>query len=79
MASLTNAFVRRGRKIIGIGWNYRLHVAELGSTLPNKPLFFLKPTSSYVQEPLPIVIPSEVGSIHHEGKAYLTCSPREVF
>jgi acylpyruvate hydrolase len=54
-----------GKKIIGVGSNYRSHIQEMGGRIPTDPVFFLKPTSSYVLEPNPIRIP-EGHEIHHE-------------
>ncbi|KAI8906772.1 hypothetical protein EDD86DRAFT_192683 [Gorgonomyces haynaldii] len=53
------------RKVIGIGWNYVLHAKELGSSVPKKPMFFLKPPSSIITEPEPIEIPQGT-IVHHE-------------
>jgi acylpyruvate hydrolase len=56
-----------GKKIIGIGRNYVDHAKEMSSPIPKEPIFFLKPTSSYVLEPNPIKIPEYV-KVDHEGK-----------
>lgn len=56
-----------GKKIIGVGSNYRCHIAEMGGSIPREPIFFLKPTSSYVLEPNPIRIP-EGHEVHHERR-----------
>ena len=56
-----------GRKIIGIGRNYAEHAKEMASALPTEPIFFLKPTSSYVLEPNSIKIPKNL-TVDHEGK-----------
>lgn len=55
-----------GKKIIGVGSNYRCHIKEMGGTIPTEPVFFLKPTSCYVLEPYPIRIP-DAHEVHHEG------------
>ena len=36
-------FVEFGRKIICIGKNYGAHAKEMGGTVPEKPIVFLKP------------------------------------
>lgn len=59
-------FAEFGKKIIGIGRNYANHAKELGNAIPEKPMFFLKPTTSYVASPGPIVIPYPSAEIHHE-------------
>lgn len=60
-------FTQIGKKIIGVGSNYAGHIKEMGGTPPAEPIFFLKPTSSYVLEPNPIRIPEGV-KVHHERK-----------
>jgi acylpyruvate hydrolase len=49
-------FVEFGKKIICVGRNYRQHAAELGNAVPDEPLLFMKPTTSYVREGSPIVV-----------------------
>jgi 2-keto-4-pentenoate hydratase/2-oxohepta-3-ene-1,7-dioic acid hydratase in catechol pathway len=56
--------------ILCIGVNYRRHAAEFGSTIPARPVLFLKPPSA-VQHPgaaieLPVVLPSE--AVDYEGE-----------
>ncbi|KAH6582109.1 hypothetical protein BASA60_002123 [Batrachochytrium salamandrivorans] len=58
-------FTQTGRKIIAIGRNYALHAKELGNTVPESPMFFIKPTSSYIQPPGAIEIPHNT-VVHHE-------------
>lgn len=38
----------------------RQHAAELGNAIPEEPLLFLKPTTSYVKEGSPIVVSTGV-------------------
>ncbi|XP_076439579.1 oxaloacetate tautomerase fahd-1, mitochondrial-like [Babylonia areolata] len=59
-------FRELGKKIICVGRNYGAHAKELGNPIPEKPILFLKPTSSYVSEGSPIQIPKGCGSLHHE-------------
>lgn len=42
------------------------HAIELGNAIPEKPLLFLKPTSSYVVEGNAIKVPLGCSSLHHE-------------
>ena len=49
----------------GIGRNYREHAKELNNPVPSSPVLFLKPSTSYVQEPRPILCPRGV-ELHHE-------------
>ena len=49
---------------------YRLrdHAKEMGGPIPTTPMFFLKPTSSYLRQPHSIEIPKGT-IVHHEGIA----------
>ena len=60
------SFAGTGRKIVAIGRNYAKHAKELGNAVPDKPFFFLKPTSSYVASGGKVEIPRGV-VVHHEG------------
>jgi 2-keto-4-pentenoate hydratase/2-oxohepta-3-ene-1,7-dioic acid hydratase in catechol pathway len=53
-------------KIVCIGRNYREHAAELGNTIPDEPVVFLKPPSSMIPVDGPIQLPSFSNDIHHE-------------
>ncbi|KAI9004100.1 hypothetical protein BC832DRAFT_71627 [Gaertneriomyces semiglobifer] len=64
MASVRN-FTRFGRKIIAIGRNFAEHAKELNNPVPTKPMFFLKPTSSYITQGAQIEIPKGC-EVHHE-------------
>lgn len=59
-------FAEFGRKIIGVGRNYRDHAKELGNAVPETPLLFLKPTSSYIHEGEKIKVPTGCTDLHHE-------------
>ncbi|XP_043194679.1 acylpyruvase FAHD1, mitochondrial-like isoform X1 [Amphibalanus amphitrite] len=58
-------FTELGRKIVAVGRNYREHAAELGNKMPDKPMLFLKPTSSYLTAGN-IKIPEGCSELHHE-------------
>jgi 2-keto-4-pentenoate hydratase/2-oxohepta-3-ene-1,7-dioic acid hydratase in catechol pathway len=58
----------RPGKIIGVGRNYRDHAAELGHTIPTKPLFFLKPTTTLIGDGAAIVLPVESADVQFEGE-----------
>lgn len=64
--SVAAKFREAGRKIVCVGRNYGAHAAELGNPVPEKPILFLKPTSSYLSEGKPIKIPKGCSSLHHE-------------
>ena len=60
--------VARPGKIIGIGRNYRDHAAELGNTVPAKPLLFLKPPTAVIADGAAIVLPRESQQVDFEGE-----------
>jgi 2-keto-4-pentenoate hydratase/2-oxohepta-3-ene-1,7-dioic acid hydratase in catechol pathway len=53
-------------KIVCIGWNYRSHIKELESALPEVPTVFLKPSSCLIGDGDAIVIPEGVTNVQHE-------------
>ncbi len=53
-------------KIVCIGWNYRSHVKELESKLPDVPTIFFKPVSCLIGNNDPIIIPEGVTNVQHE-------------
>ncbi|MBN1387359.1 MAG: fumarylacetoacetate hydrolase family protein [Bacteroidales bacterium] len=53
-------------KIICIGLNYGDHAREMGRTLPDKPVIFLKPDSSLLKNNKPFFIPDFSRNIHYE-------------
>jgi 2-keto-4-pentenoate hydratase/2-oxohepta-3-ene-1,7-dioic acid hydratase in catechol pathway len=55
-------------KIVGIGQNYRAHIAELGKTVPEEPLLFLKPPSAVIGDGMPIERPGGYARVDHEGE-----------
>lgn len=62
-----NRFVHWGRNIVAVGRNYRDHCEELGNAVPTKPMLFMKPPSSYLEEGTgPILIPRGCQNCHHE-------------
>lgn len=69
-------FLTIGKKIIGIGRNYKAHAAELNNKVPEIPLFFLKPTSSYVTQGNPIIKPSTCKVLHYEVELAVVISKK---
>lgn len=59
-------FVRKGRKILGAALNYMDIVRSRNVAVPAEPLLFLKPTTSYITEGNPIVIPKVFTKVAHE-------------
>jgi 2-keto-4-pentenoate hydratase/2-oxohepta-3-ene-1,7-dioic acid hydratase in catechol pathway len=49
-----------------IGRNYRKHALELGNSIPDAPLVFLKPASSIIGSGGIINLPAQSHEIHHE-------------
>ena len=56
----------RPTKIVCIGWNYRSHVKELESKLPEVPTIFFKPVSCLIGNGDDIVIPKGVTNVQRE-------------
>ncbi|KZT70092.1 hypothetical protein DAEQUDRAFT_725704 [Daedalea quercina L-15889] len=59
------AFVQQGKKIVAIGRNYAEHIKELSNDAPKEPMFFLKPTTSYLPAGGNVEIPRGVNT-HYE-------------
>ena len=55
-------------KIVGIGRNYRDHIAELGHQAPDRPLLFLKPPSSILAPGGTIRLPADSRRVDFEGE-----------
>ena len=53
-------------KIICIGLNYRNHALEMGWSLPQVPVVFLKPDSSILKNNKPFFLPDFSDNIHYE-------------
>ena len=53
-------------KIICVGRNYVEHAKELGNTVPNEPLLFLKPSSALLVPQGKILLPKMSQKIEHE-------------
>ena len=53
-------------KIACIGRNYAEHIKELGNKTPDKPVLFIKPSSSIVASGGTVVIPAYSSNCHHE-------------
>lgn len=53
-------------KIICIGQNYYKHIAELNNSIPENPVFFLKPETALMKNGEDFYIPDFSNEIHHE-------------
>jgi len=61
-------------KIICIGLNYRKHAIEMGSSLPEEPLVFLKPDSSILKNNKPFFLPDFSENIQYEVEVVIKIS-----
>ncbi len=55
-------------KVVAVGKNYVDHAAEMDSSVPDRPLIFLKPPTSVIGPLSPIKIPTQSAEVHHEGE-----------
>lgn len=68
--------VRSTPRIFCIGRNYAKHIAELDSTLPGQEcVIFMKPASALVAPEEAIILPADVGEIHHEAELVVEIGP----
>jgi 2-keto-4-pentenoate hydratase/2-oxohepta-3-ene-1,7-dioic acid hydratase in catechol pathway len=58
----------RPSKIVCVGRNYVEHARELGNDVPERPLIFLKPPSSLIEDGQPIRLPPQSAQVEHEGE-----------
>lgn len=61
-------------KILCIGRNYRDHIKELNSPMPQAPVFFLKPDTSLLIRNRPFYYPGFSKEIHYEAELVLKIS-----
>lgn len=61
-------------KIICIGLNYRNHALEMGWTVPEEPVVFMKPDSSILKNNKPFFLPDFSINIHFEVEVVLKIS-----
>ncbi len=64
------SFLRPWRpgKVIGVGRNFRAHVAEFDNKLPTEPVYFSKATTSCIGPDEPIVMGGDYGRVDYEGE-----------
>jgi 2-keto-4-pentenoate hydratase/2-oxohepta-3-ene-1,7-dioic acid hydratase in catechol pathway len=63
-------------KVVCVGRNYLMHIQELNNPVPDKPLLFIKPSTSLVTLAEPFDIPQELGVCHNETElAILIAKP----
>lgn len=61
-------------KIICIGLNYRKHAMEMGRSLPDEPVVFLKPDSSILKNNKPFFLPGFSSMIQYEAEVVVKIS-----
>ncbi|XP_030565200.1 acylpyruvase FAHD1, mitochondrial [Drosophila novamexicana] len=59
-------FVFEGKKIIGVALNYMCAVRAKNVPVPQVPIVFLKPTTSYLREGCPIILPKVFTKVAYE-------------
>jgi len=55
-------------KIVAVGKNYADHAAEMGGTVPEEPVIFMKPSTSVIGPGDPIPYPSISRQVDHEAE-----------
>ena len=55
-------------KIVCVGVNYKKHASEMGKTLPNEPLIFMKPTSAIIGDGDEIKYPTMSERVDYEAE-----------
>jgi 2-keto-4-pentenoate hydratase/2-oxohepta-3-ene-1,7-dioic acid hydratase in catechol pathway len=58
-------------KVIAVGRNYAAHAAEMGSAIPERPLIFLKPSTSVIGTQDAIRLPVDSDQVEHEAELAL--------
>lgn len=55
-------------KVVCVGLNYKSHIAEMGHPMPERPVIFLKPSTSVIGTGQAIPLPPKVGRVDHEAE-----------
>ena len=58
-------------KVLAVGRNYAAHAAEMGSAVPERPLIFLKPSTSVIGTRDVIRLPVDSDQVEHEAELAL--------
>ena len=61
-------------KVVAIGKNYAEHASEMGGDVPERPLVFLKPSTSVVGSGDPILYPPSSSRVDYEGELAVVIS-----
>lgn len=63
-------------KIVCVAKNYADHAAEMASSVPSQPTFFIKPNTALCDFAGPLVFPTDRGAVHHEIELGLVIGQR---
>ena len=55
-------------KVVAVGLNYKAHAEETGSSLPEEPMLFIKPSTSVIGPGETIYLPPQSRRVDHEGE-----------
>jgi 2-keto-4-pentenoate hydratase/2-oxohepta-3-ene-1,7-dioic acid hydratase in catechol pathway len=66
----------RPTKIVCVGRNYAAHARELGNTVPDRPLLFLKPPSALIPGGVAIELPPDSAQVEHEAEIAVVLARR---
>lgn len=55
-------------KVVCVGRNYVDHAGELGNEVPERPIIFIKPSTSVIGPQATVVYPPETTMVHHEAE-----------
>jgi 2-keto-4-pentenoate hydratase/2-oxohepta-3-ene-1,7-dioic acid hydratase in catechol pathway len=55
-------------KILCVGRNYAAHAKEMGNEVPERPIFFLKPTTALIGDGETILLPEQSTRVEHEAE-----------
>jgi 2-keto-4-pentenoate hydratase/2-oxohepta-3-ene-1,7-dioic acid hydratase in catechol pathway len=55
-------------KIIAIGLNYYDHAKEMNMKIPDRPIMFMKPSTTVIENGDAIIYPSQSKNVHYEGE-----------
>jgi 2-keto-4-pentenoate hydratase/2-oxohepta-3-ene-1,7-dioic acid hydratase in catechol pathway len=55
-------------KVVCVGKNYADHADEMGGSVPDEPLIFMKPATSVIGPDASVVYPASSNEVHHEAE-----------
>jgi len=73
---MANPLPSRPSKIVCLARTFRAHAAELGNTVPPKPLYFLKAPSALIGPGAAIKLPAASQEVQHEGEVAVIVGER---